>query len=143
MWVVTDTNKKILYVLQIIHLFIDFFCMSYIYIFNPIYDIYFSGFILLQTIHWAALKNECIVSYLEKKLMDPNYELGSNPKWIPHYDVFYNIFLKTVKAICIIGGLLYVMFRNDSNIIRAICVAAILFWIYLTYIHGKPRILNE
>jgi hypothetical protein len=140
MWVVTDTNKKILYVLQIIHLFIDFFCMSYIYIFNPIYDIYFCGFILLQTIHWALLKNECIVSYVEKKLIDPNYELGAQPKWIPHYDVFYNTFLKTVKAICIIGGLLYVMFRNDSNIIRAICVAAILLWIYLKYFHGKPRI---
>jgi len=143
MWVVTDINKKILYVLQIIHLFIDFFCMSYIYIFNPIYDIYFCGFILLQTIHWAVLKNECIVSYLEKKLIDPNYELGSNPKWVPHYDVFYNNFLKIIKAICIIGGLLYVMFRNDDNIIRGICVAAILFWIYLTYIHGNPHILNE
>jgi len=137
----TDTNKKkILYVLQIIHLFIDFFCIFYIYIFNPIYDIYFCGFILLQTLHWALLKNECIVSYIEKKLIDPNYELGSQPKWIPHYDAFYNKFLKTIKAVCILGGLIYVMFRNDNNIIRAICVTAILLWIYLTYFHGKPQV---
>jgi hypothetical protein len=137
---VIDTKKKILYVLQIIHLFIDFFCVSYIYIFNPIYDIYFCGFILLQTLHWAALKNECIVSYIEKKLIDNNYVLGSNPKWIPHYDAFYNDYMKTLKAIFILGGLLYVIFRNDNNIIKAICVTAILLWIYLTYFHVNAQI---
>jgi hypothetical protein len=137
---IIDTKKKILYVLQIIHLFIDFFCVSYIYIFNPIYDIYFCGFILLQTLHWAVLKNECIVSYIEKKLIDSNYELGSNPKWIPHYDVFYNEFMKTAKAFLIISGLLYVMFRNRNNYIRGICIGAIILWIYLTYIHVKPHI---
>lgn len=135
-----EIKYKFLYVLQLIHLFIDFFCMFYIFIFNPIFDIYFCGFIFFQTIHWIALKNECIVSYIEKKIINPGYVLGENTKWIPHYDAFYNETLKTLKALLIIGGLSYVMFRNDNNIIRALCVSAILLWIYLTYIHVNSHI---
>lgn len=135
-----ETKNKILYVIQLIHLFIDFFCMFYIFIFNPIFDIYFCSFIFFQTIHWIALKNECIVSYIEKKLINHEYVLGENPKWIPHYDAFYTETLKTFKALLIIGGLLYVMFRNNNNVIRALCVAAILLWLYLTYIHVNSHI---
>jgi len=53
--------------IQFLHFLIDAFVVSYVFIFNPIYDIYFVTFVLLQTMHWGALKNECFISYIEKK----------------------------------------------------------------------------
>jgi len=136
-----DLSKVILLsIIQILHFFIDLFCMIYIFIFNPIYDIYYCGFIFCQTIHWALLKNECIVSYVEKKIIDPNYELGQNPKWIPHYKVFYNKYTKLLKAFLILGALIYIIFRNDKVYIKLICSAAIVLWIYLTYFYKKSRL---
>lgn len=130
----------LLKIIQFIHLLIDLFCMFYIFLFNPIYDIYFSGFVLLQTIHWALLKNECIVSYIEKKLINSNYKLGDNPKWIPHYSVYHNKFTILLKAILILGALLLVTFRNKHNYILYICIAAFILWIYFTYLHHKSHI---
>lgn len=134
-----EAKKVLLYFTQIVHLIIDFFCMFYVFLFSAMYDIYFCGFILLQTLHWIALRNECIVSYIEKKLIDPGYVLGSKPRWLPHYNTFYNKYTKMIKAILIIGGLLFVVFRTDKNYIKAICLAAILLWVYLTYFHIQPH----
>ena len=133
-------SNIILYIIQIVHLLIDFFCMFYIFAFNAVYDIYFCGFILLQTIHWMLLKNECIISYIEKKIINPNYELGNNPKWIPHYDTFYNKYTKLLKAFFILGSLLYVAFRNKNQNIKLICFSSIVFWVYLTYFHVGSRL---
>ena len=125
---------------QLIHFFIDAICMFYIFVFSPIYDIYFCGFIFLQTIHWGLLKNECIVSYLEKKLINPNYALGDKPKWIPHYKIYHNKFTILLKAVLILGALLFVIFRNRNNNIPYICVGAILLWLYFTYFHHKSQL---
>ena len=130
-------STLLLYFVQFMHLIIDIFCMFYIFLFDPLYDIYFCGFILFQTIHWIVLKNECIVSYIEKKLIDKSYVLGDDPKWVPHYDTFYNKYSKWMKAVLIIGALLYVIFRNKKKYIKLICISAIVLWIYLTYFHNK------
>ena len=127
----------LLYVTESIHLCIDLICMFYIFLFNPIYDIYFCGFILLQTFHWILLKNECSLSYIEKKLINPNYKLGEDPKWIPHYDTFYNSYTKISKALLILGGLSYVIYRNKQKYIKLICILAIVLWIYLTFFYNK------
>jgi len=107
--------------------------MFYIFISNPLYDIYYSGFILFQTIHWIILKNECIISYIEKKMIDPNYVLGKNPKWLPHYDVFYNDYTKIMKASFILGSLAFISLRNKLNI-KIICIFSIILWVFLTYL---------
>ena len=130
----------VLAITQLIHFFIDAFCMSYIFLFNPIYDIYYSCFVLLQTIHWGVLKNECIVSYFEKKMINPDYELGDKPKWIPHYKVYHNKFTILLKAILILGTLGIIIFRNRKNNIKYICVAAIILWLYFTYFHNKSQL---
>jgi hypothetical protein len=134
-----DTNW-LLGIIQLIHFLIDSFNMSYIFIFSAIYDIYFVSWILLQTIHWGLLKNECIVSYIEKKLINPQYTLGENPKWIPHYDVYYNKFTITLKSILILGGLLFIIIRSKTKNTRIICGMAILLWVYFTYLYKKPQL---
>jgi hypothetical protein len=133
-------NFIILYTIQIVHLMIDLLCMFYLFLFTAAYDIYFSGFILVQTVHWLLLKNECILSYIEKKIIHPNYQLGSQPKWIPHYTSFYNSHTKILKAFLIISSLLYVAFRNKTPEIKLLCLVSILLWIYLTYFHTNSRL---
>jgi hypothetical protein len=132
-------NIVLLAVIQLVHFFIDAFCMFYIFLFNPIYDIYYSSFILLQTIHWGLLKNECVVSYFEKKIIKPNYELGDKPKWIPHYKIYHNKYTILLKAILILGALVFVIFRNKKNNIPYICVGAITLWLYFTYFHHNSQ----
>ena len=126
--------------MQLCHFFVDCFNMSYVFLFNPIFDIYFVIWLLLQTIHWGVLKNECIVSYIEKKLLNPNYELGSKPRWIPHYKIYYNKFTITLKSILILGGLSYIIYRNKSKKIRFIGIMAVVLWLYFTYFYKKPQL---
>lgn len=133
-------NVILLAIIQLIHFFIDAFCMFYIFLFNPVYDIYYGSFILLQTMHWGALKNECIVSYVEKKLINQDYTLGDKPKWIPHYNVYHNKFTIYLKAILILGTLSFIIFRNRKNNIPYICVSAIILWLYFTYYHKNSQL---
>jgi hypothetical protein len=133
-------SNILLAIIQLVHFFIDAFCMFYVFIFNPIYDIYYSSFIFSQTIHWGLLKNECIVSYIEKKLMDPNYTLGDKPKWIPHYKIYHNKITIFFKAVLILGGLTFVIFRNRKNNIPYICIGAIILWLYFTYFYYKSQL---
>lgn len=129
-------NSILLYNITLFHIFIDVFLMSYIFIFSRIYDIYYCSFVLLQTIHWGLLKNECIISYVEKKLINSDYQLGDNVKWHPHEEYHSNQHIITLKAILILGTLLYIIFRNKKNIkIRLIACASICLWIYYTYLY--------
>jgi hypothetical protein len=135
-----ETNYVMLRTIQVIHLVIDLFCMSYLFFFNTVFDIYYCGFILLQTAHWMCLKNECILSYIEKKIIHPPYQLGDNPKWIPHYKLFFNSYTKMLKAFLIVGSLLYIAFRNKNRRVKILCIASIVLWIYLTYFHANSRL---
>jgi hypothetical protein len=42
------------------------------------YDLILAGYIFI-TIHWAVLKGECILNYLEKKMKNCDYKLGDKP----------------------------------------------------------------
>jgi hypothetical protein len=129
-------NSILLYSITLFHLFIDVFLMFFIFIFTPIYDFYYCSFVLLQTIHWGLLNNECIISYIEKKLINNDYQLGDNSKWIPHYQNHFNQYTITLKAILILGTLLYIIFRNKkNNAVRFIASAGICLWIYYTYLY--------
>ena len=125
----------LLNIIQFFHILIDVFNCSYIFLFNPIYDFYFASWILFQTIHWIILKNECILSSIEKRIMNPNYVLGSQPKFIPHNDVYHNKITLKLKAIILIGTLLYISFRTRKQHIKLISLTAIFLWIYMTYFY--------
>jgi len=132
----------ILYVTQLIHLLVDLFVMTYAIIFNSIYDIYFICFILSQILHWGLLKNECIISYIEKKIIDPNYELGSQPFWSPHRQLFFNNYTNSLRILFIIGGLIYIIYRNKKIYIKIFTIFAISLWLYFNFSVPKIKYLN-
>jgi hypothetical protein len=122
-------------IVQFTHFLIDVFTVTYIFLFNQKYDIYFSIIILLQTLHWGFLNNECLLSYIEKKLIDPNYKIGEKPKWNPYSELYYNKFCVKIKEFFIITELLAIIYRNKSFNIKLICIITIILWLYYTYFH--------
>jgi len=125
----------LLEIVKFIHILIDIIISSYIFIFSPIYDIYYAGFVFIQTLHWAALKNECVITYIEKLLIDPNYELGSNIKYQPHTETYHNNITLLLKAILIIGTLTIIMYRSKNKYAKLFAGLAIILWIYFTYLY--------
>ena len=132
----------VLFVTQFIHLLVDLFVMTYAFIFNSIYDIYFICFLLSQIFHWELLKNECIISYIEKKIINPNYELGSYPFWSPHRQLFFNNYTNSLRILFIIGGLIYIIYRNKKYYIKIITILAISLWLYFNFSVPKIKYLN-
>jgi hypothetical protein len=104
----------ILFLVKLIHFVNDFFLASYIFFFkNNKYDIYYSLYFFIIQIHWIFLKNECLLSYFEKKIKNKNYKLGNRPYNLPHRENFKYIFyimdfLKYINIFVIIG-------RNLNN----------------------------
>lgn len=132
----------LLYFIKFLHLINEFFMMTYIYFFRTNkYDLYFTIYIFLIFLHWILLKNECILSYLEKKLIDKDYILGSKPYDHP----FENIFPKYVLYIFIILKILniiVVLLRNLRNIFIVIMILFILInQLVNLYIKYKKKIL--
>ena len=44
---------------------------------NVFWDKYFTIILMLMTFHWSFLKNECIISLIEKKLINKKYKMGT------------------------------------------------------------------
>jgi hypothetical protein len=109
--------------------------MTYVFIFKTNkYDLYFSIYLFLIFLHWLLLKNECILSYLEKKTIDKNYVLGSKPfehpykDWIP---IQLNIFTNILK----IYNIVVVILRNTKNYF--INISLLIFLLYMIYNYLK------
>jgi hypothetical protein len=69
-----------------------------------------------------VFKYECIWSVFDKKLIDPQYELGSNPKYYPYRDYLYgNDYIMIIIGLLIFYELFVIYFRNrGNNIIQTI-----------------------
>jgi hypothetical protein len=80
------SRKNLSKILGVIHNIIISlpFLYFFIYLLNDRrYDIYFVLFLLIIRSHWNLLKGECIFTYLEKKILNPNYKLGSDIFCVP------------------------------------------------------------
>ena len=128
--------KFVLHLVQFCHLFVDIFNSIYIFIFPPIYDIYFSLWMFSVTLHWALLKRECILSYIEKKLINPKYKLGDDPYNLPYQAIYYNKYTLSIKWLSLFIALCVIIYRNIENaLITSMCILALL----LSYVFlNKP-----
>lgn len=122
-----------LYILFYLHLIIDLIPFIYIGFFPKKYDIFIVFIVFLQCIHWIILKNECSISYLEKRIIDNNYKLGQDISNIPHEKYFYktlpNILFLHFLQICIF---LFILYRNrDNKVIIGLSIFNIIIMINL------------
>lgn len=123
-----------LFLLKLIHNINDFFIILYVFIFRTNkYDLYFSIYLFVIVLHRLLLKNECILSYLEKKIIDKDYVLGSKPFKHP-YRKLVPIQLVIISDILKIYNICYVILRNTKNYFITISLLIVLLYIIYNYL---------
>ena len=101
--------KKLSLVVQIIHL-VFAIISPLIPILTSKYDFYYIVLVFLTVLHWNIFKGECVLSYFEKKFVDPTYQLGQTRD-----DLFRNILgVKTTNIFIQLNfiGIFIVLYRN-------------------------------
>jgi hypothetical protein len=79
-------------------------------------------------------KNECSFSYLEKKWIDPDYVIGSNPKWIPHYDSFHIPMTVSITHYMHVVNMIFILWRTDSWLTRIVALLGVAIGYYQIYV---------
>jgi hypothetical protein len=119
----------------VIHMLCEFFLCIYVFIIPKKYDIYYVLYITLLIILKLIFKYECIINYFDKKLIDPNYILGSNPKYVPYKRKLYNdnkYFIFMINCLIVLN-LLMIFMRNKSRFVKTTCIFNIMMWIFIEY----------
>lgn len=127
----------LLAILFIIHWAVILFLCGYVFLRkNKKYDILYFCIAGIVVLHWIPL-SECLVSYLEKKIVDNSYQLGQRPIDNPSFYLYQES--NTVKQII---GLLfaiffvynvYTLFRIYRVPLPVIITAGIAFFCYIGY----------
>jgi len=91
--------------LGLVHSAWTVFIALYAFLVSRQYDVYYMAYVLLLVTSWLLFKDECIVTYLYKKMLDPTYVMGENGMSL---DDAADIFGKTVVENGI-AGLMVVM----------------------------------
>jgi hypothetical protein len=77
--VVCSPSGNYYVIMNFLHLFLMIISVAYPLLTNKNkYDFIYLIFLYIVIIHWIYLKNECLVNYLEKIKIDPEYKLGTN-----------------------------------------------------------------
>ena len=123
------------FLIKFIHTLNEFFFMFYVFIFkNNKYDIYYAIYFFFIFIHWLLLNNECILSYIEKKILDKDYILGNSPyshplmEEIPLSVLITNHLLKLYNIIVVV-------FRNKKNYFIIIVLTIIFMYQSYNYLN--------
>ena len=122
------------YMLQFVHTLLDVFYCVYAFIFSAQYDLFYALFILVVAVQWVFNKNECSFSYLEKKWIDPDYVIGSNPKWIPHYDSFHIPMTVSITHYMHVVNMIFILWRTDSWLTRIVALLGVAIGYYQIYV---------
>jgi hypothetical protein len=120
----------------IIHMLCEWFLCIYAFIIVKKYDIFYALYIFLLIVLKLIFKYECIINFFDKKIINPEYELGSEPDNVPYKKELYgnNLYLIFFINCFIILNLFILIFRNQTNFyIRNICLFNIIMWIFIEY----------
>ncbi len=102
--VLSESRKKLVGSIVYFHFAALLATMFWIWIFPPSADWIFISYTLVRTLSYMFFENECIIGFLEKKLMNPAYVLGSDP-----HDEPYVVFLPRTLQWLFIALLLTLM----------------------------------
>jgi len=119
----------------IIHVLCEWFLCIYAFIIPKKFDIFYTLYILLLIVLKCIFKYECIINYFDKRLIDPNYKLGSDTKYVPYERVIYkdNSYLIFFINCLIILNLAILIIRNKSVFIKGISAFNIVMWLFIEY----------
>jgi hypothetical protein len=125
-----------LIIIHIIHILFRLFAITYALIIKDNkYDYIYLIIAYLIIFLWVLFKGECILAYLYKKILDDNYELGSDLKHDDFKYIFgeYNILIRNISRIFILLNI-YIIYKRNDNYGCMIIILIILF-IYIKFFH--------
>lgn len=143
--IIINMNKEerhiTIFFLHIFHwLITDVIILIYILTIPVYYDFYLILILIFQAIHWLILKNECIISYIEKKLINVNYNLGDNISLNPFEDFIYNknkLVINSKNIILPLILFIILFYRNKNKKIIYLLLFAFIINIYLNICKNK------
>jgi hypothetical protein len=103
----------------LIHILIIGLTIGYAFLFKKsIYDYYYLAFTYLALLHWTFLNSECVVTYLFKKIDNPDYIAGEDVH-SHEWEVFQskeNIYgMNFIKNVLIAVSIYLVCIRNKIS----------------------------
>ena len=72
-------------ILGYLHIILGVFLSLYFLWRNQVLDVFYILYFIGMNISWVLFNNECVVSYIFKRMNNPNYKMGENIK-IDDYD---------------------------------------------------------
>jgi len=133
------------YFLNIIHIGLIILLLIYPYIIskNYLYDTCYIFLFIFGKLSWILCKDECYISYLFKKIDNPNYVLGDNSRELSDITKIYkNKYLQYIMSgLVILFPIIYainiIIVNLRSNIIQKLLMYLIIifYFIYLYYVH--------
>jgi hypothetical protein len=94
----SPTSNLVLLLLRYIHIAWGLFMILYWFLFDQKYDLIYLVMFCVMVSHWFMCNNECILNYLERKQVDPDYKLGEKPYHHGHW--LYGLGIQTAQYIC-------------------------------------------
>lgn len=119
----------------IVHMLFEWFLCVYVFLLPKQFDIFYALYICLLIVLKFIFRYECIINFMDKKLVDPSYELGSDPKDIPFKRELYdnNSYLILFINFLIVLNLIILIVRNNSVFTRGVSLFNIIMWIFIEY----------
>lgn len=132
-------------IIGLIHIILSFIISLYFIWRKDEYDIYYILYFCIINISWVFMKNECIISYMAKKLHNNDYKLGDNID-IEDYDSVIgpeisNFFLNYVLIMYIVN-LLVIVYISDIKTVLKVSLLGVLFS-YTSYILSLRKEIND
>jgi hypothetical protein len=124
-----------------IHLINELFVSTYVFIFNKKYDIYYIIYILLIITHWIILNNECVISYIEKKLINKDYILGDQPFEHPYHNFLPIYIINLLEGLKFLNLIIIFVRNRDNKLI--IFIMLIIFGYILFNLANKLYYFNN
>jgi hypothetical protein len=75
-----DLHMKVLLLfIKVLHMYFGLYLTTYLLVFNQEHDVEYLIAYIVMIGSWLIFKKECIMNYFEIIIVDPSYELGSDP----------------------------------------------------------------
>lgn len=138
-------EKKVsgyLFVIRLIHYVALIYANIYIFIFNPILDVFYLIYCIVMYIHWSLMKFECIMSYIEYCYYDENYKSGTAKiETIYLRQVFgkYTDTLLILLALISVCSISIVLYRQDFLPLFTKIIGIFLLFSYMSYIYFQKK----
>lgn len=100
-----------LFAVRWVHSVIMLFNLLYIFMFDKKYDLLYLILFNFIIVHWLFFKNECVLSYIEKKIIDKNYKIGDEIFSHPFTDIIFDRKVMYAVFMVQLATYIYVSYR--------------------------------